>query len=113
MNKPEGVLSASNDRNAETVIDLLPEEYRRPGLFPAGRLDRDTTGLLIITDDGDFAHRMLSPKKHVTKLYKALLDAPVTDRDITVIESGITLKDGTVYRPGRITENSGNTISSY
>ena len=110
MNKPEGVLSASNDRNAETVIDLLPEEYRRPGLFPAGRLDRDTTGLLIITDDGDFAHRMLSPKKHVTKLYKALLDAPVTDRDITVIESGITLKDGTVYRPGKITENSGNTV---
>ncbi len=104
MNKPEGVLSASNDKHAATVIDLLPEEYQRPGLFPAGRLDRDTTGLLIITDDGDFAHRMLSPKSHVPKEYEALLDEPVTDEDIRILENGVTLRDGTVYRPARIVE---------
>ncbi|MCD8026799.1 MAG: pseudouridine synthase [Clostridiales bacterium] len=67
MNKPKGVLSATNDKYAETVIDLLPPELKRRGLFPAGRLDKDTEGLLIITDDGDFAHRMLSPKNHVAK----------------------------------------------
>ena len=110
MNKPEGVLSASNDRSAETVIDLLPDRYKRPGLFPAGRLDRDTTGLLIITDDGDFAHNMLSPKKHVAKLYKATLDSPVTKEDIAVLESGITLRGGTSYRPAKVLECEGNTV---
>lgn len=77
MNKPAGVLSATEDRRQKTVLDLLPEDLRRRGLFPAGRLDKDTTGLLLITDDGDLAHRMLSPKKHVYKLYQARLDAPV------------------------------------
>ena len=79
MNKPKGVLSASNDKNAATVIDLLPQEMKRKNLFPAGRLDKDTTGLLIITDDGEFAHNFLSPKKHVPKLYRALLDGELTD----------------------------------
>ena len=73
MNKPQGVLSASRDNRAETVVDLLPPEQFRKGLFPAGRLDRDTEGLLIITDDGAFAHRMLAPKSHVYKVYHALL----------------------------------------
>ena len=61
MNKPRGVLSASDDKRQPTVIDIIPEKLRRNGLFPVGRLDKDTTGLLIITDDGDFAHRVLSP----------------------------------------------------
>lgn len=69
MNKPAGVLSASNDKRAETVIDLLPEEFQRPGLFPAGRLDKDTEGLLIITNDGEFAHNMLSPKNMLRKVH--------------------------------------------
>ena len=71
MNKPAGVLSATEDRREKTVLDLLPPELRRRGLFPAGRLDKDTTGLLIITDDGEFAHRMLAPKSHIYKLYEA------------------------------------------
>lgn len=78
MHKPAGVLSATEDRQTPTVLDLLPPALSRRGLFPAGRLDKDTTGLLIITDDGDFAHRMLSPKSHVYKLYRALLERPVS-----------------------------------
>ena len=71
MNKPAGVLSATEDRKSRTVLDLLPPPLSRRGLFPAGRLDKDTTGLLILTDDGEFAHRMLSPKSHVYKRYAA------------------------------------------
>lgn len=96
MNKPKGVLSASNDRNATTVVDILPEEFKRKTLFPAGRLDKDTTGLLIITDDGDFAHRMLSPNKKVYKHYIATLDAPLKEDTKQRFEDGIVLKDGTV-----------------
>lgn len=96
MNKPKGVLSASNDKNAKTVIDILPEQFRRKNLFPAGRLDKDTTGLLIITDDGDFAHRMLSPNKKVYKHYIATLDKPLEDTVKERFENGIVLADGTV-----------------
>ena len=96
MNKPKGVLSASNDKNAKTVIDILPEEFRRKNLFPAGRLDKDTTGLLIITDDGDFAHRMLSPNKKVYKHYIATLDKTLDDTVKERFENGIVLADGTV-----------------
>ena len=74
LNKPAGVVSATEDKHERTVLDILPPELKRPGLFPAGRLDKDTEGLLIITDDGDFAHRMLSPRKHVMKQYVAALD---------------------------------------
>lgn len=99
MNKPAGVLSASNDKNAETVIDLLPPEMKRRGLFPAGRLDKDTTGLLIITDDGDFAHNMLAPKKHVYKLYRAETDKEITESHIAEFEKGIVFEDGTQCLP--------------
>lgn len=101
MNKPAGVLSATEDRHAETVLDLLPEELRRRGLFPAGRLDKDTTGLMLITDDGELAHRMLSPKKHVYKLYLATLDAPVTEEDVEAFQAGIHWA-GESYAPGRL-----------
>lgn len=93
MNKPAGVLSAARDSRMQTVLDLLPEVYQRRGLFPAGRLDRDTEGLLIITDDGDFAHKMLSPKSNIYKVYHAKLDAPVTDADIAAFEIGVTIGD--------------------
>lgn len=96
MNKPKGVLSASNDRSATTVVDILPENMWRKNLFPAGRLDKDTTGLLIITDDGDFAHRMLSPNKKVYKHYVATVDKKLTESVKTEFENGIVLADGTV-----------------
>lgn len=94
MNKPAGVVSATEDKHDKTVIDILPEEFRRKGLFPAGRLDKDTEGLLIITDDGDFAHRMLSPKKHVDKKYIAKLDGEITEEMIKKFENGIVFADG-------------------
>ena len=89
MNKPAGVLTATRDNRAKTVLDLIPEELKRKDLFPAGRLDKDTTGLLIITDDGDFAHRMLAPKSHVMKRYEAVLDLPVETEDIKRFAEGI------------------------
>ena len=101
MDKPEGVVSATKDRDERTVLDLLLPELRRDGLFPAGRLDKDTTGLLLITDDGDFAHRMLSPKKHVQKRYIATLDREPEDSIIASFEAGVVLGDGTVCKSGR------------
>lgn len=95
MNKPAGVLSAARDSRAETVVGLLPQELKRRGLFPAGRLDKDTEGLLIITDDGAFAHRMLAPKSHVFKQYEAVLAAPVSAEDIIKFENGLELNDMT------------------
>ena len=95
MNKPGGVLSAARDSRAETVLDLLPPELERRALFPAGRLDKDTEGLLIITNDGAFAHRMLAPKSGVEKVYHAVLDAPVGAADIEAFEEGLNLGDWT------------------
>ena len=77
LHKPAGVLSATEDRSQPTVLDLLPPELRRRGLFPVGRLDKDTTGLLLLTDDGPLAHGLLSPKKHVDKVYLARVDGQV------------------------------------
>ncbi len=91
MNKPKGVLSASNDKHSRTVIDLLPEEMKRHGLFPAGRLDKDTEGFILITNDGELAHKMLSPKSHVYKLYEAECDRALTDCDAAAFEKGIRL----------------------
>jgi len=102
MNKPAGVLSASTDKKAKTVIDLLPPELKRKGLFPAGRLDKDTEGLLIITDDGEFAHNMLHPKKKVYKLYYAEVDNPVNPEDIEEFKKGIVLRDGTECMPAEL-----------
>ncbi len=102
LNKPAGVVSATEDRHDRTVLDILPPELKRPGLFPAGRLDKDTEGLLIITDDGDFAHRMLSPRKHVMKQYVAKLDGEITEDMIRRFEEGVTFADGTVCRPAQL-----------
>lgn len=98
MNKPAGVLSASEDKKRRTVIDLIPSELKRKGLFPVGRLDKDTTGLLIITDDGDFAHSVLSPKKEIYKTYVAVLDGEITEDTVRQFSEGIVLADGTVCR---------------
>lgn len=95
MNKPGGVLSASRAPTARTVVDLLPPEWQRRGIFPAGRLDKDTEGLLILTDDGAFAHRMLAPKSHVTKWYEANLEKPVSAEDREAFRRGVQLSDMT------------------
>lgn len=102
LNKPKGVLSASTDKKARTVIDLVDERYRRYDLFPVGRLDKDTTGLLLITNDGDFAHRIISPKSGTDKLYYAELDGAVTDEHIELFKNGVTLADGTLCLPARL-----------
>lgn len=95
LNKPRGVISATEDPTQKTVIDLVPPELKRAGLFPAGRLDGDTTGFVLITDDGDFAHRILSPKNHIMKTYHATLKRALTDEDIAAFKQGLTLGDGT------------------
>lgn len=98
MNKPKGVLSASNDKNRKTVVDLVPSEWRRQGLFPVGRLDKDTTGLLIITDDGDFAHKAIAPSKNIYKTYEVTLDGKVTEEMVEIFANGVTLVDGTICK---------------
>lgn len=108
MNKPEGVLSASEDKKRETVVDLVPDSLKRSGLFPVGRLDRDTTGLLIITDDGDFAHRVISPKKNIFKTYKVTLDGDITDQIIDTFKKGVVLADKTECRPAELKRLSEN-----
>lgn len=95
LHKPAGVLTATEDKRQETVLDLLPAELRRLSLSPVGRLDKDTEGLLLLTNDGELTHRLLSPRSHVDKVYYAELDAPLGEADITAFEHGITLADGT------------------
>lgn len=102
MNKPKGVLSASEDKNRQTVVDLVPEDLKRNGLFPVGRLDKDTTGFLIITDDGDFAHKAISPKYEVYKKYLVTLDGDLTEDMVKAFAEGIVLADGTACREAEL-----------
>lgn len=94
LNKPKGYVSATEDREHPTVLELVPQEYRGRDLFPAGRLDRDTIGLMIITDDGVLAHNILAPKKHVPKRYHVELDIPVTEEMRLGFSEGVMLNDG-------------------
>ena len=94
LHKPAGVLSATEDGKGKTVLDLLPEEYRRRGLFPVGRLDKDTEGLLLLTDDGTLAHALLSPKRHVDKVYYTRVAGALTEDDRAAFAAGMTLGDG-------------------
>ncbi|MGI6027808.1 MAG: pseudouridine synthase [Candidatus Heteroscillospira sp.] len=102
LNKPLGVITATEDTSQKTVIDLLTPEQRRLGLFPVGRLDKDTTGLLLLTNDGDYAHRVISPKKQVYKVYIARVDAPLEEADISRFAAGLALGDGTLCLPGKL-----------
>ena len=99
LNKPSGLLSATDDKKQKTVIDLFPAELRKKNLFPVGRLDKDTTGLLIITNDGEFAHRVISPKSEIVKTYRACTESPVDDADVEAFRQGIVLADGTQCLP--------------
>ena len=94
LHKPAGVLTATEDRRQETVLDLLPPELRRRALSPVGRLDKDTEGLLMLTNDGQLAHRLLSPKSHVDKVYYARVDGALEPGDIAAFAAGMTLGDG-------------------
>ncbi|MBQ2825318.1 MAG: 16S rRNA pseudouridine(516) synthase [Clostridia bacterium] len=94
LNKPKGYISATESKSHETVLDLVPKKYKHRSLFPAGRLDKDTTGLMLITDDGEFAHNILSPRKHVKKEYEVVLDIPVTSAMVEGFKNGVSLNDG-------------------
>lgn len=94
LHKPAGYLSATEDPRQQTVLDLLPEHLRRVGLFPAGRLDKDTEGLLLLTNDGVLAHELLSPKKHVDKTYFVRVDGALNEEDTAAFAAGMTLADG-------------------
>lgn len=102
LNKPEGILSATDDKKQKTVIDLFPAELKKKNLFPVGRLDKDTTGLLIITNDGEFAHKVISPKSEIVKTYHAVTEGPVDDADIAAFLQGIVLGDGTQCLPAEL-----------
>ena len=95
LNKPKGVVSATDDKNDTTVVDLVKGDYPKRNLFPAGRLDKTSTGFVLLTDDGDFAHDILAPKKHVSKEYIVTLDAEINEDIIAQFNSGVTLADGT------------------
>ncbi len=102
MNKPVGVISATSDIKQKTAVDLLPEKYLSLNLFPAGRLDIDTEGLLLLTNDGQMAHELLSPKKHVDKRYYALIDGQVTQEDVRSFKEGVILDDGYKTMPSEL-----------
>lgn len=102
LNKPQGVLSATEDSKQKTVIDLLDETYAHYDLFPVGRLDKDTEGLLLLTNDGKLAHFLLSPKRHVEKTYFARVNGMMNEDDQKYFEKGITLEDGSLCLPGHL-----------
>ena len=101
LNKPDGYVSATDDEKEKTVLDLLDPEDRRRGLFPCGRLDKNTLGLVILTNDGDGAHRVLSPKHHVEKIYKFISRDPVSENDIKSLEAGVDI-GGYLTKPCRV-----------
>ena len=101
LNKPAGVISAKEDKREKTVIDLITEKKRKD-LFPVGRLDRDTEGLLLISNDGELAHRLLSPSKHVDKVYYAKIDGKVTIEDVEAFQQGVDIGEEKLTRPAKL-----------
>ena len=111
MNKPPGVISATEDKYCDTVIDILEHEDYIFSPAPVGRLDKDTEGLLLITNDGELNHKLLSPKKHVPKKYYAKIEGKVVDEDIEAFKNGVILEDGYKTLPGELTILESNDIS--
>ena len=103
MNKPKGVLSATEDRSQRTVISLLNLKDQYQGIVPVGRLDKDTTGLLLLTNDGQLNHELLAPNKHVDKIYRAKIAGVADDETVKTFASGMTLGDGTKLKPAKLT----------
>ena len=110
LNKPAGYLSATEDGRGPTVLDLLPEELRRQGLFPVGRLDRDTEGLLIMTNDGGLAHDLLSPKKHVKKVYYVETARPLSEEGRKALEKGVDIGEEKPSLPAKAERISDTSI---
>lgn len=112
INKPQGVVSATEDGRDKTVLDLLPPNIKKDKLFPCGRLDKDTLGLVIITDDGELAHELLSPRSHVSKMYKFEAAEPISQESLHILENGVSLADGYITKPARVVldEGSGSGI---
>ena len=108
LNKPEGVVSASTDKRDTTVVDLVGDAYPRRELFPAGRLDKTSTGFVLLTDDGGFAHDILAPKRHVSKTYTVVIDTPLTEEMVRGFAEGVTLADGTALSPAEVEALSGD-----
>ena len=102
INKPEGVVSASTDKRDTTVVDLIGDAYPRRELFPAGRLAKTSTGFVLLTDDGGFAHEILAPKRHVSKTYTVVIDTPLTEEMRRGFAEGVTLADGTALSPAEV-----------
>lgn len=111
MNKPKGVITATEDAKEETVMDVFYRNIENAprGLSPVGRLDKDTTGLLLITNDGQLAHDMLSPKKHVDKTYFVTLDGGLTEENINTLETGVHIGEGELTAPASVKYDGGNT----
>lgn len=102
LNKPQGVISATEDKSQKTVLDLLPDKYKKMNLFPCGRLDKDTLGLVILTNDGESGHKALAPKSHVKKTYLFECADNLSSADVVKIEQGVLLKDGYLTKPCEI-----------
>lgn len=111
MNKPPGVISATEDSREQTVIDLLDEDVRHFEPYPVGRLDKDTVGLLLLTNDGALTHRLLSPNKDVPKVYYANIEGVVDESDITAFSNGVILDDGYHTKPGILKVLKSDSIS--
>ena len=101
LNKPQGVISATNDKSDKTVIDLI-KDAKRKDLFPVGRLDKDTEGLLLITNDGELSHNLLSPKKHVDKTYFAKVKGHITDEEVLKFKNGLVVDETFTAKPARL-----------
>lgn len=106
LNKPAGYISATDDPKEKTVLELLPPELKRRGLFPCGRLDKDTVGLLILTNNGKLAHRLLSPRHHVEKDYSFTLASAVDDMAVARLDAGVVLDDGYHTKPAKTALNA-------
>lgn len=109
LHKPEGVVSATNDNTADTVVSLLGEDRRRD-IFPVGRLDKDSTGLLLLTNDGELAHLLLSPKRHVDKTYQVTVERSLTQEEISRLEQGLDIDEEHLTLPARVSVGTGSII---
>ncbi len=111
LNKPEGYVSATEDGRDKTVLELLPEKLQRLELFPCGRLDKYTVGLMLLTDNGVLGHRLLAPKSHVSKTYRFEADRPLSEADVATLEEGVHIAGGYMTKPAKVllaTENTGS-----
>ncbi|NLZ45619.1 MAG: rRNA pseudouridine synthase [Clostridiales bacterium] len=113
LNKPQGYVCSTRDGLSPTVLSLLPKELQRKGLFPAGRLDKDTEGFVLITDDGELSHKMLSPKNHVPKKYYVELEKPIGNDYIKIFSSGMEIDNGDICKPSELIPISNNPNSCY